>query len=104
MAARNDDDVDDPIGDVPEGVGADLYPKHLEYLSQHEAFQEAVLPFSDDTGGRQDVAIDDVAGTEESGDGPNLSRILLRSGAVVLASGAVIAAGIAAVRYRRKRK
>jgi hypothetical protein len=104
MEARNDDDLDPPLGDVPEGVGADLYPKHLEYLSRHEAFQEGVLPFSDDVGGRQDVAIDEVAGTEESGDGPNLSRILLRSGAVVLASGAVIAAGIAAVRYRRKRK
>ncbi|MGH9024634.1 MAG: hypothetical protein ACRDWD_00725, partial [Acidimicrobiia bacterium] len=61
MEARSDDDFDEAqVGDVPEGVGADLYPKHLEYLSRHEAFQEAVLSFPDSAGGRHDVEIHEV--------------------------------------------
>jgi hypothetical protein len=105
MEARDDDDLDEAqLGDVPEGVGADLYPKHLEYLSRHEAFQEGVLPVHDTAGERQDVAMDDVTGAEEGDEGPSRARIVLKSGAVVVASGAAIAVAIAAVRYRRRRK
>jgi hypothetical protein len=105
METRGDDDHDEaPIGDVPEGVGADLYPKHLEYLSRHEAFHEGVLSFPDAAGDRQDIEIAQVTGTEDSDEGSSRTKIVLRSGAVVVASGAVIALAIAAVRYRRRRK
>jgi hypothetical protein len=105
MATRRDDDLDDAhVGDVPEGVGADLYPQHLEYLSRHEAFQEAVLSFPDDAGARQDVALHDVADAVQPDEGRSRAKIRLRNGAVVVASGAVIAVALAAVRYRRRHR
>jgi hypothetical protein len=105
MEARRDDDLDEPhLGDVPEGVGADLYPRHLEYLSRHEAFQEAVLSFPDSAGGRHDLAIHEVEDAQPGDEGPSRARIRLRSGAVVLASGAVIAVALAAIRYRRRHR
>lgn len=104
MAVLGDDDAGDaPLGEVPEGVGADLYPKHLEDLSREQAFGEAVLSFRDTDGRAQEIALDDVAGTEPA-EGSNHTKILLRNGAIVVATGAVIAAAIAAVRYRRKHK
>jgi len=100
-----DDDLDNaPVGDVPEGVGSDLYPRHLEHLSRHEAFQDAVLSLPDAAGGHQDVALHQVTETEEPSQGSSRARIRLRNGAIVLASGAVIAGAIAALRYRRAHK
>jgi hypothetical protein len=105
VAHPAEDDADDEqSGDIPEGVGADLYPTHLEHLSRHEAYQDAVLSFPDAAGGRQDVALDQVTAIEEPSHGNSRGRIRLRNGAIVLASGAVIAAAIAALRYRRARK
>jgi hypothetical protein len=105
MAHLPDDDPDDAqSGEVPEGVGADLYATHLEHLSRHKAFQDAVLSFPDDSGGRQNVPLDQVTEIEEPSEGSTRGRIRLRNGAIVLASGAVIGAAIAALRYRRARK
>jgi hypothetical protein len=103
-AVGDDDPGDDQLGDVPDGVGAELYPTHLEYLSRHPAFQEGVLSFPDPAGGHQDIALDQVTDAEEPGEGGSRAKIRLRNGAIVLASGAVIAGAIATVRYRRKHK
>ncbi|MCJ7673497.1 MAG: hypothetical protein MUP67_15860 [Acidimicrobiia bacterium] len=92
------------LGEVPEGLGSDLYSKHLEDLKREPAFGEAVLSFPDEAGGHHEIALDDVEGTEDAADGSNRTKILLRNGAIVLASGAVIAGAIAAVRYRRKHR
>ncbi len=100
----NDEPDDAQLGDVPDGVGADLYPTHLEYLSRHEAFQDAVLSLPDSAGDKQDVALPEVTAAERPSEGSSRAKIRLRNGAIVLASGAVIAAAIAAVRYRRKHK
>jgi len=51
--------------------------------------------------GHHEIALDDVESTEDADDGSNRTKILLRNGAILLASGAVIAGAIAAVRYRR---
>ncbi|MDQ6854143.1 MAG: hypothetical protein M3046_10735 [Actinomycetota bacterium] len=104
-----DDDADDHAddaqsGDVPEGVGADLYATHLEHLRRHEAYQDAVLSFPDAEGRKQDIPLDQVTEIEEPSRGGSRGKIRLRNGAIVLASGAVIAAAIAALRYRRARK
>ena len=105
MAPLVDDDPDDAhSGEIPEGVGSELYPMHLEHLSRHEAYRDAVLSFPDAAGRSQDVALDQVAEIEEPSHGSSRGRIRLRNGAIVLASGAVIAAAIAALRYRRARK
>jgi hypothetical protein len=101
---RDEPDDDPVLGEVPEGLGADLYPKHLEDLKREPAFGEAVLSFPDDAGGHHEIAIDDVETTEDADDGSDRTKILLRNGVIVLASGAVIAGAIAAVRYRRKHR
>jgi hypothetical protein len=104
-AGEDDDDPDEAqLGEVPEGLGADLYPRHLEYLSKHEAFQDAVLSLPDADGAKHDVALDQVTDADSPSQGAGKSRIRLRNGAIVLASGAVIAVAIATVRYRRKHK
>jgi hypothetical protein len=110
MAVVNDDDDDDDfddaqLGEVPQGLGADLYPKHLEHISRQEAFGEGVLSFRDAEGAEREIPLDEVAGTEETGEGSTKkTKIVLRNGAIVVATGAVIAAAIATVRYRRKHK
>ena len=99
-------DFDDALlGEVPDGVvGADLYPRHLEHLSRQEEFSEAVLSFPDADGGFQDIQLDDVESTENPAEGSSRGKILLRNGAIVVASGAVIAGALATVRYRRKHR
>jgi hypothetical protein len=100
-----DDELDpDPVGEVPEGVGGELYADRLGDLSRDPAFQDAVLQFPDDAGARHEVALDQVTAVEHSGDGTDRTKIWLRNGAIVVASGAVIAGAIAALRYRRRHK
>jgi hypothetical protein len=101
--AADDPDNRQP-GEVPEGVGAELYARHLEHLSRHEAYQDAVLSFPDAQGGTQDVALDQVRDIEDPSRGSSRWKIRLRNGVIVLASGAMIAGAIAALRYRRKRQ
>jgi hypothetical protein len=105
MAMVDDEDVDfDPqLGEVPAGLEADLYSKHLDKLSKDDEFGEAVLSFRDAEGDEQEIPLDEVAGTEHDA-GSNRTKILLRNGAIVVATGAVIAGALAAVRYRRKHK
>jgi hypothetical protein len=50
------------------------------------------------------VALDQVTAVEHSDDGSDRAKIWLRNGAIVVASGAVIAGAIAALRYRRRHK
>jgi hypothetical protein len=92
---------------VQEGsvsLGADLYSKHLEDLKREPAFGEAVLSFPDKAGGHREIALDDVEATEDADDGSNRTEILLRNGAIVLASGAVIVGAIAADTDRSSRE
>lgn len=102
MSERDDDDQ--TLGEVPEGLGSDLYPKHLDDLRRDPAFRDSVLSFRDDAGKRQDIAIDDVTTVEQPNEDNPRAKIWLRNGAIVLASGAVIAGAIAALRYRRRHK
>jgi hypothetical protein len=101
MPEERDDDA--PVGEVPEGVGGDLYSKHLDDLRRDRAFGEAVLSFRDADGREREVPIDEIEGTEAEA-GSSRTKILLRNGAIVIATGAVIAGAIAAVRYRRRHR
>ena len=104
MSDDRDDSDDQVLGEVPEGLGSDLYSKHLEDLKREPAFGEAVLSFPDEVGGHHEIALGDVESTTDADDGSNRTKILLRNGAIVLASGAVIAGAIATVRYRRRHR
>jgi hypothetical protein len=96
---------DPPLGEVPDGiVGADLYPKHLEYLSRHDAFQDGVISFPDSEGDDHDVALDQVSDAEDDEGDTSRTKIRLRNGAIVVVSSAVVAGAIAALRYRQKHK
>ena len=98
------DDFDDAqLGEVPDGVGADLYAKRLENLRTDEAFDEAVLSFPDADGGEHEIPLDQVESAEHDHH-TNRTKIVLRSGAIVVVTGAVIAGAVAALRYRRKHK
>jgi hypothetical protein len=99
----NDPDDDAPIGEVPVGLDADLYPRHLENLRADEKFGEAVLSFRDAEGRDQEIPIDEVEATEQE-QGSNRTKITLRNGAIVVVTGAVIAGAIAAIRYRRRHR
>jgi len=99
----SDGDFEPALGEVPAGLGADLYAQRLERLSREEAFGEGVLSFSDADGVEQEIHLDDVAGTEHD-HSSNRTKIVLRSGAAVVVTGAVIAGAVAALRYRRKHK
>lgn len=100
-----DDDLDEVhLGEVPEGLGPDLHASRLESMSREPAFSDGVLSFADADGQERQIALDDVDSLEEDAGGANRTRIVLRSGAIVVASGAVIAGAIAAVRYRRRKR
>ena len=79
-----------------------LHPEVL-VAHAHEKFGEAVLSFRDADGREQEIAIDDVEGTEPE-EGSSRTKIVLRNGAIVVVTGAVIAGAIAAIRYRRKHR
>ena len=99
-----DDEFDDAhLGEVPAGLGSDLYAKRLENLSRDEAFDDGVLSFADADGVEQEIKLEDVE-TAEHDHHSNRSKIVLRSGAAVVVTGAVIAGAVAAIRYRRKHK
>ena len=101
----DDTDADDaPVGEVPEGLGSDLYPAHLQSLSRDPAFEDAVLSFRDSSGTDQRIPLGEVESIEVPEEGGHRAKIWLRNGAIVLATGAVIAGAIATVRYRRRHK
>jgi hypothetical protein len=102
--ASDDDAHDAPLGEVPEGLGSNLYPAHLESLSRDPAFGDAVLSFRDSSGTHQRIPLDEVESIEGPEEGGTRAKIWLRNGAIVLATGAVIAGAIATVRYRRKHR
>lgn len=100
----HDDDLDDVhLGEVPEGLGSDLHAKNLESLSRDPAFSDGVLSLADTDGARHEIALDEVDALEDD-TGSNRTKIILRSGVVIVATGAVIAGAIAAVRYRRRKR
>ena len=101
---HRDDEPEQTLGEVPEGLDSDLYPKHLDDLRRDPAFRDSVLSFRDEAGARREVALDDVTDVEHPSEGNPRAKIWLRNGVIVVASGAVIAGAIAALRYRRRRR
>lgn len=105
-----DDELDDGhledvhLGEVPEGLGPDLHASRLESMRREPAFSDGVLSFADADGHEREIALDEVDSLEADSGGANRTKIVLRSGVVVVATGAVIAGAIAAVRYRRRKR
>jgi hypothetical protein len=103
--------VDDPAdsehaervrGDVPEGVGPEVFRERLDQARRHGAEHGGHITLDD-----QSVYLDDIdsveAEEEEEGEGHH-SRVRLRNGLIIGGlTGAAIVAALATVRYRRRR-
>lgn len=86
-------------GEVPEGVGPEVFRERLEHLRRDGAEHGAHIRLQD-----EDVFVDDIQSVEEEPEG-NRSRVRLRNGVIIGGlTGAAIVAAIATVRYRRRRR
>jgi hypothetical protein len=100
MPARDDDhDSENVSGDVPEGVGPEIFRERLDRLRQEGAEHGAQIRLQD-----EHVYVEDIESIETEPGGGH-SRVRLRNGLIIGGlTGAAIVAAIATVRYRRRRK
>jgi hypothetical protein len=86
-------------GDVPEGVGPEVFRERLEQARRHGAEHGGHITLQD-----QSVFLDDIDSVEAEGEG-HRSRVRLRNGLIIGGlTGAAIVAALATVRYRRRRQ
>ena len=86
-------------GEVPEGVGPEVFRERLERLRRDGAEHGAHIRLQD-----EDVFLDDIQSVEEEPEGQR-SRVRLRNGVIIGGlTGAAIVAAIATVRYRRRHR
>ncbi|HEY6316495.1 MAG TPA: hypothetical protein VI462_01245 [Acidimicrobiia bacterium] len=86
-------------GDVPEGVGPDVFREHLQRVARHHADDGANITLDDER-----LYLDDIESVEQEPD-RSRSRVRLRSGVIIGGlTGAAIVAALATVRYRRRHR
>ena len=91
------DDRDEVRGEVPEGVGPEVFRERLDHARRHGAEHGGHITLRD-----QGVFLDDIDSVEPEGEGSR-SRVRLRNGLIIGGlTGAAIVAALATVRYRRK--
>jgi hypothetical protein len=95
----DDPEVEHSGGEVPEGVGPEIFREHLAQVTQRHADDGAHMTLE-----AEDLYLEDIQGVEhESGTGR--SRIRLRNGVIIGGlTGAAIVAALATVRYRRRHR
>jgi len=94
------DDHDDSVpGEVPDGVGPEVFRERLAEAARHGAEHGAHMRLRD-----QEVYLEDIESIEEDDEGRG-SRVLLRNGLIIGGiTGAAIVAALATIRYRRRRR
>jgi hypothetical protein len=94
------DEHDDHVpGDVPEGVGPEVFRERLADATRHGAEHGAHMRLHD-----QDVYLADIESIDEDEEGRG-SRVTLRNGLIIGGiTGAAIVAALATVRYRRRHR
>ncbi len=86
-------------GEVPEGVGPEVFREHLERVSRQHADDGAHITLQEES-----LYLEDIQGVEQE-PGSGRSRIRLRNGVIIGGiTGAAIVAALATVRYRRRRR
>ncbi|HEY8217725.1 MAG TPA: hypothetical protein VIH82_11370 [Acidimicrobiia bacterium] len=100
MSNRDEnDDAEHVGGEVPEGVGPEVFRERLEQARRHGAEHGGHITLQD-----QSVYLDDIDSVEPEGEG-HRSRVRLRNGLIIGGlTGAAIVAALATVRYRRRRQ
>jgi hypothetical protein len=94
-----DHDDDAVPGEIPEGVGPEVFRERLEQARRHGAEHGGHITLQD-----QSVFLDDID-TVEAEDEGRRSRVRLRNGLIIGGlTGAAIVAALATVRYRRRRQ
>ena len=84
-------------GDVPEGVGPQVFRDRLDQARRHGAEHGGHITLQD-----QSVFLDDIDSIEAESEG-HRSRVRLRNGLIIGGlTGAAIVAALATVRYRRR--
>ncbi len=84
-------------GDIPEGVGPEVFREQLRQAARTESEHGAAVRFGDESFRLEDVE------SVEAEPGGHRSRVRLRNGAIIGGlSGAAIAAALATIRYRRQ--
>lgn len=88
---------DDTQGDVPEGVGPEVFRERLEQVTRDGVERGAHITLDDET-----LFVGDIESVEAEPD-TNRSRVRLRNGIIIGGlTGAAIVAALATVRYRRR--
>ena len=86
-------------GDVPEGVGPEVFREHLEQVTRQHADDGAHITLDEES-----LYLEDIQGVEQE-PGSGRSRIRLRNGVIIGGiTGAAIVAALATVRYRRRHR
>ena len=85
-------------GDVPEGLGPEVFRERLRQAAQQDPAHGAHIMIEEET-----VFLEDVQAVEAEPEG-HKSRVRLRNGAIIGGlTGAAIVAALATVRYRRRK-
>ena len=85
-------------GDVPEGVGPEVFREHLQQVTRRHASHGAHITLEE-----EDLFLEDIQGVEQESEGGR-SRVRLRNGVIIGGlTGAAIVAALATVRFRRRR-
>lgn len=98
MDAHDDDHDEHVSGEVPEGIGPEVFRERLADATRQGAEHGAHMRLHD-----QDVYLEDIEAIEEDDEGHG--RVTLRNGLIIGGiTGAAIVAGLATIRYRRRRR
>jgi hypothetical protein len=94
-----DEKDSDPVhGDVPEGLGPEVFREQLREAARQDPTHGAHIRIKDET-----LFLEDVESVEAEPEG-HQSRVRLRNGAIIGGlTGAAIVAALATVRYRRRK-
>ena len=94
-----DTEHEGPPGEVPEGVGPDVFREHLGHITAQHGDDGAHITLDE-----QSLFLEDIQGVDEE-PGTGRSRVRLRNGLIIGGlTGAAIVAALATVRYRRRRR
>ena len=98
MDAHDDEHDEHVSGEVPEGIGPEVFRERLADATRQDAEHGAHIRLHD-----QDLYLEDIETIEEDDEGHG--RVTLRNGLIIGGiTGAAIVAALATVRYRRRRR